>query len=333
MDAHEHQTHMRRAMVLAERGWGRVSPNPMVGAVIVRDGVVVGEGWHAGPGTEHAEAMALREAGERANGSTVYSTLEPCNRVGRTPACTEALIAAGVGTVIVAATDPNLGAGTPGLRDLRAAGIDAERGPLEAEARALNRPFEYHVSTGRPLVTLKMAASLDGKTAATDGSSRWITGEAARGDVQRLRAGSDAIVVGANTALADDPHLTVRHPRFAEARPPIRVIVDSAGRVPATGRVFDDAAPTLVASTERAPEARLDEWADAGAEIVLADRDVDGRVSLDFLFSILGKRDVQSVLIEGGASLAWSAVRDGAVHRVVLYLAPMLVGELSRPAS
>ncbi|HEY6568106.1 MAG TPA: bifunctional diaminohydroxyphosphoribosylaminopyrimidine deaminase/5-amino-6-(5-phosphoribosylamino)uracil reductase RibD [Actinomycetota bacterium] len=324
---------MRRALLLAERGWGRVSPNPMVGALVVddRDGEVLGEGWHEGPGTMHAEVMALRRAGDRARGSTVVCTLEPCHRVGRTPPCTLALIEAGVAKVVVAATDPNMGDDAPGLSDLRAAGIDVEAGVLEPEARRLNGAFERHVTTGLPTVTLKMASSLDGKSAARDGSSKWITGMEARDDVQRSRAWADAIVVGAGTVIADDPALTVRDVRFSDARPPLRVVVDSAGRVPPRGSLFDGSAPTLIATTSNAPEARVAGWVGAGAEVVVLDRDVEGGVSLPSLLAALGKRDVQGVLLEGGPTLAWSFVRDGLVDDVVLYVAPKVVGGATAP--
>jgi diaminohydroxyphosphoribosylaminopyrimidine deaminase/5-amino-6-(5-phosphoribosylamino)uracil reductase len=325
------EAHMRRALELAERGWGRVSPNPLVGALVVAGNDVVGEGWHEGPGTAHAEVMALEEAGDLARGATVVSTLEPCNRFGRTPPCTRALIEAGVARVLAGATDPNLGSGEPGLSELRHAGIDVEVSPLEAEARALNVAFDRHATTGRPFVVLKTASSLDGKTAAADGSSRWITGEAARADVHRLRAWSDAIVVGAQTAIVDDPTLSVRGPHAGTARPPMRVVVDSAGRVPPGIRLFDAAAPTLVATTDRSPEPRLREWVDAGAEVAVFERDAAGRVSLVSLIDDLGKRDVQGLLVEGGSTLAWSAVRDGVVDRVVTYLAPVLVGGAAAP--
>lgn len=320
------ERHMRRALALAERGWGRVSPNPLVGAVVVRGDTVVGEGWHQGPGTVHAEAMALAVAGERARGATVVCTLEPCNRIGRTPPCTRALIEAGVARVVAGATDPNLGADAPGLGELRAAGITVDAGVLEAEARELNIAFDRHVTTGRPFVVLKMASSLDGKTSAADGTSKWITGDEARADVQRLRAWADAIVVGAGTAIADDPSLTVRDPELDAARPPVRVVVDTAGRVPPTLRLFDGSAPTLVATTDRAAEVRMEEWIAAGADVVILDRDAGGGVSLGSLFEALGKRDVQGSLIEGGATLAWSAIRDDVVDRVVIYLAPILIG-------
>ncbi|HEX5937405.1 MAG TPA: bifunctional diaminohydroxyphosphoribosylaminopyrimidine deaminase/5-amino-6-(5-phosphoribosylamino)uracil reductase RibD [Actinomycetota bacterium] len=317
---------MRRALELAERGWGRVSPNPLVGCVIVRDGRIVGEGWHEGPGTEHAEAMALRLAGTRAAGATAFATLEPCDHHGRTPPCARALIEAGVEGVIAATRDPNPMVDGSGFRALREAGLAVEEGLLAEEAIRQNIAFRTHVRTGRPFVILKMASSLDGKAAARDGSSRWITGERARADVQRLRAWADAIVVGSGTALADDPALTVRDPAFASARPPVRVIVDPSGRVPGDRRAFDAVAPTIVAATEGLPAARRQEWLDAGADVALLDGDPAGGVSLPALVDELGKRDVQGLVLEGGPTLAWSAVRDGVVDQLVLYLAPALVG-------
>jgi diaminohydroxyphosphoribosylaminopyrimidine deaminase/5-amino-6-(5-phosphoribosylamino)uracil reductase len=317
---------MRRALELAVRGWGRVSPNPLVGCVLVRDGRVVGEGWHEGPGTEHAEAMALRLAGDRAAGATAFVTLEPCDHHGRTPPCARALIDAGVEGVIAATGDPNPIVDGSGFRALRDAGLTVEEGPFAEEAIRQNVAFRTHVRTGRPFVVLKMASSLDGKAAARDGSSKWITGEEARADVQRLRAWSDAVVVGSGTAVADDPRLTVRDPVFASARPPIRVVVDPSGRVPGDRRMFDAAAPTLVATTELTTTARRQEWVDAGADVAVLDPDPTGGVSLPALIDLLGKRDVQGVVLEGGPTLAWSAIRDGVIDQVVLYLAPMLIG-------
>jgi diaminohydroxyphosphoribosylaminopyrimidine deaminase/5-amino-6-(5-phosphoribosylamino)uracil reductase len=328
-----HETTMRRALELAERGWGRVSPNPMVGCVVVApDGATIGEGWYQGPrGNPHAEVVALRQAGDRARGATLYSTLEPCDHHGSTPPCTEAVIAAGVGTVVVAASDPNPLVDGRGITRLRDSGIAVRSGVLEAEARRLNVAFERHVTTGRPFVILKTAASLDGKTAAVDGSSRWITSEASRADAQRLRAWADAILVGAGTAIADDPALTVRDPSLAGATTPLRVVVDTAGRVPATGAVFDDAAPTLVATTDLAPDEWVARWQAAGAEVVALDRDVEGRVSLDGLVGALGKRDVQGLLVEGGATLAWALARDRLIDRIVAYVAPLVIGGAAAP--
>jgi diaminohydroxyphosphoribosylaminopyrimidine deaminase/5-amino-6-(5-phosphoribosylamino)uracil reductase len=325
---------MRRALELAERGWGRVSPNPMVGAALVNDdGVLLGEGWHEGPGRPHAEVVALTQAGDRARGATLVCTLEPCNRFGRTPPCTRAVIDAGVGRVVIAATDPHLGTDAPGIAELRSAGIDVELGTLGSEARRLNKAFERHVTTGAPWVTLKMAMSLDGKTAAADGSSRWISGPGSRADVQRLRAWADAIIVGAGTAIADRPALTVRDERYARARPPLRVVLDASGRVPASGPLFDGAAPTVIATSDAAPEGRVREWSAAGADVMVLDHAGDGGVALEPLLHALGKRDVQGVLVEGGATLAWSFVRDGLVDDVIVYVAPTLVGGVGAPGA
>jgi diaminohydroxyphosphoribosylaminopyrimidine deaminase/5-amino-6-(5-phosphoribosylamino)uracil reductase len=320
---------MRRALDLAALGRGLAAPNPMVGAVLVRDGVVVGEGWHAGPGTHHAEVAALEAAGEAARGATLICTLEPCDHHGRTPPCTDALIRAGIARAVIAATDPNPVVDGRGIARLRHAGIAVETGTLEAEARRLNRGFERHVVTGLPFVTLKLAASLDGKTAAADGTSKWITGQEARADVHRLRAGADAILVGAGTVLADDPALTVRDPAFG-GRPPLRVIADARGRVPADRTVFDDAAPSLVVTTDLAPPDRIAAWSDRGAEVVVVEASPAG-VLVTRLVETLGKRDVQSLLVEGGATLAWSLVEARLVDSIVLYLAPLLVGGATAP--
>jgi diaminohydroxyphosphoribosylaminopyrimidine deaminase / 5-amino-6-(5-phosphoribosylamino)uracil reductase len=329
----EDQAHMYRALQLAERGLGRVSPNPMVGAVVVApDGTVVGEGWHEGPGTAHAEVMALAAAGDLARGGTVIVTLEPCDHVGRTPPCTDALIESGVRKVVAAMADPNPIVNGSGFAHLREAGIEVEVGVEAARAAELNRAFVRHATTGLAFVTLKMASSLDGKSAAADGTSRWISGPAARADVQRLRAWADAVVIGSGTALADDPSLTLRDPDLADARQPLRVVADSTGRVAPTGRLFDGSAATVIATTDRAPVDRVRAWEEAGADVMVCDRGSDDRVSLSSLVRDLGKRDVQGILIEGGASLAWGAVREAVIDDVVLYLAPKLVGGVAAPS-
>ncbi len=324
------ERHMRRALELAALGRGLVSPNPMVGAVIVRDGRVVGEGWHEGPGTPHAELRALAAAGELARGATLYCSLEPCDHVGRTPPCTRAIVGSRLARAVIAAGDPNPLVDGRGFERLRASGIEVETGVLEEASRRLNAAFERHVVTGMPFVTLKTAASLDGKTAARDRSSKWITGDAARDDVKRLRAAADAIVVGAGTVIDDDPSLTVRDPSY-RGRPPLRVVIDSSGRVPAGARAFDGSAPTLVATTARSRRRAVEAWTAAGADVVSFDQDGTDGVSLPELMAHLGKRDVQSVLLEGGATLAWSFVRERLVDRVVLYLAPKLVGGAQAP--
>jgi diaminohydroxyphosphoribosylaminopyrimidine deaminase / 5-amino-6-(5-phosphoribosylamino)uracil reductase len=320
----DHEAHMRRALQLAELGRGLASPNPIVGAVVVRDGRVVGEGWHEGPGTPHAEAAALFAAGDAARGATLYVTLEPCDHQGRTPPCTRAIVRAGVSAVVAAMTDPNPVVDGRGFARLRQEGIEVLAPILPERASRQNEAFAKHIRTGLPLITLKLAATLDGKVAARDGSSRWITGEAARARVNRMRAAADAIMVGAGTALADDPALTVRDPDY-RGRPVLRVLVDARGVVPGTGRLFSQEAPTLVATTEAAPVDRRDAWAAAGADVAVFDAE-GGRVPLRSLFGHLGKRDVQSVLLEGGPTLAWSAVREGMVDRMALFMAPKLLG-------
>jgi diaminohydroxyphosphoribosylaminopyrimidine deaminase / 5-amino-6-(5-phosphoribosylamino)uracil reductase len=323
---------MRRALDLAARGAGRVSPNPLVGAVVVRGGEVVGEGWHRGPGTPHAEALALEASGDRSRGATLYTTLEPCSHYGRTPPCAPRVIEAGIARVVAAMGDPNPLVNGQGLAALRAAGIEVEVGILEAEAARQNEAFLKHVRTGLPFVTLKMAASLDGKAAARDGSSRWITGTKSRSEVHRLRALADAVLVGAGTAFRDDPSLTVRDAE-ALGEAPLRVVVDGRGIVPDTHRLFvDGAARTLVATTEQAPEVRRNAWRARGAEVLLLDDAGSGLIPLRDLFRELGKRDVQHVLMEGGPTIAWEAVREGMVDRLVLFFAPILVGGEEAPS-
>jgi diaminohydroxyphosphoribosylaminopyrimidine deaminase/5-amino-6-(5-phosphoribosylamino)uracil reductase len=320
---------MRRALELAERGRGSVSPNPIVGAVVVRDERAVGEGFHRGPGTPHAEVVALSQAGELARGATLYTTLEPCAHFGRTPPCTQAIVDAGVARVVSALRDPHAIVDGRGFARLAEAGIDLSEGVSASEAARQLQAYTKHVTTGLPFLVLKMAATLDGKVAARDGSSRWITGSDARADVHRLRAACDAILVGSGTALADDPSLTVRDVP-AGARSPLRVLVDSRGRVDASHRLFEGDAPTLVATTDRSPEGRRDAWRTAGAEVETFGA-VDDGLSLHSLLEHLGKRDVQQLLLEGGPTLAWGAVEAGLVDRLVLYLAPKLLGGVDAP--
>ena len=323
------EAYLERALGLAERGRGLTSPNPLVGAVVVAGGRILGEGFHEGPGLPHAEIVALEEAGEGTRRATLYTTLEPCDHFGRTPPCTRAIARAGVARVVCAMGDPNPVVDGRGFAALEAAGIEVRAGVLAQDAMRLNEAYVKHVRTGLPFVTWKMAASLDGKVAARDGTSRWITGEAARADVHRLRAAADAILVGAGTALVDDPSLTVRDPRY-KGRPPFRVLVDARGRVPETGDLFDASAPTMVATTSLAPRERREAWRARGAEVVEYEPE-GGGVPLTQLLSDLGKRDIQGVLLEGGPTLAWSMVEDRAVDKVVVYLAPKLIGGQDAP--
>ena len=288
---------MRRAIALAELGLGSTSPNPIVGCVLVGPGgSIIGEGYHARAGEAHAEVNALRDAGGRAPGATAFVTLEPCRHTGRTPPCTQALIDAGVSRVVFAVADPDPAAGH-GADDLRAAGVLVEEGLLADEAARSNAAWLHHARTGRPFVTWKYAATLDGRAAAADGTSRWITGEAARHDVHVLRARSDAIVVGTGTVLADDPRLDVRLPDVANRNRPLRVVVGHR-EVPPGSKVFDDAAQTVVL-TEHDPKSVL---------------------------AFLSERGVISVLLEGGPTLAGAFVAAGMVDRVVAYIAPALLG-------
>jgi diaminohydroxyphosphoribosylaminopyrimidine deaminase/5-amino-6-(5-phosphoribosylamino)uracil reductase len=298
---------MDRALALAADGLGATSPNPSVGAVIIAaDGTVVGEGHTAPAGGPHAEVVALNAAGDRARGGTAVVTLEPCDHTGRTGPCTHALVGAGVARVVFAVADPNpLAAGGAGT--LRARGIDVAGGLREAQAAHLSRYWRTAVRRGRPYVIWKYASTLDGRSAAADGTSKWITSEPARADVHRLRAGVDAIIAGIGTVLADDPALTVRVP--GPRRAPLRVVVDAAGRTPADARVRDDAAPTWIATA-----------AEVGAG-------ADGRVDLDKLLAGLYGRGVRAALIEGGPTLAGAFLAAGLVDEVVGYLAPKLLGE------
>src|SRR5680860_861151 len=301
--AHD-QRFMRRAVVLAERGRHTVSPNPLVGCVLVdpADGAVVAEGWHERAGEPHAEAAALAAAGERAAGATAYVTLEPCAHRGRTPPCADALIAAGVARVVVALADPNaLAAG--GTPRLRAAGIAVDEGCLADEVRRQNAVFLHGLATGRPYVVAKAAVSLDGRIAAADGSSQWLTGPATRERVHALRAEVDAVLVGSGTVLADNPSLTCRLPGY-DGPQPLRVVLDTRGRTPAGAAVTDDAAPTLI-------------W--------------DGNRNLDSLLGVLWGRGVRSVLLEGGAAVLHSFLAAGLVDRLHVHVAPVLLGERGRP--
>ncbi|HET6771017.1 MAG TPA: bifunctional diaminohydroxyphosphoribosylaminopyrimidine deaminase/5-amino-6-(5-phosphoribosylamino)uracil reductase RibD [Actinomycetota bacterium] len=324
--------YMRRALELAERGRGLVSPNPLVGAVVVRDGEIVGEGWHEGPGRPHAEIVALDAAGDSARGADLYVSLEPCSHFGRTPPCAPRVAASGVARVMAALEDPNPLVNGEGFAHLRQAGVHIQVGALADVARQQNEAFLKHVRTRLPFVTLKMAASLDGKAAARDGSSRWITGEEARAEVHRMRSAADAILVGAGTALRDDPSLTVRDPDY-RGRPKLRVIVDGRGIVPETHRIFSDGlAPSLVATSEGAPRERRDAWRRTGAEVLVLDDAGSALIPLEDLLAELGKRDVQHVLMEGGPTIAWEAVQRNLVDKVVLFFAPVLVGGETAPS-
>jgi len=302
-----------------------------VGAVLVRDGEVVGSGWHRQVGGPHAEVEALRAAGDRgdhARGATLYVTLEPCSHHGRTPPCVDALVEAGVARVVVALQDPDHHVAGQGIASLREHGITVDVG-IEAEPAArLLAPYLVHRALGRSFVVLKTATSLDGRSAARDGSSRWITGPSARADVHELRADSQAVIVGAGTALADRPSLTARDTRASVERQPLRVVLDAQGRVPAEGPLFDASlAPTLVITTTAAPEEATSAWLAAGAKVQTVAASATGTgVDLMSALELLAGLGVLQALVEGGGRLAGAFFEAGLVDRLVTYVAPTILG-------
>jgi diaminohydroxyphosphoribosylaminopyrimidine deaminase / 5-amino-6-(5-phosphoribosylamino)uracil reductase len=327
----EDRAHLRRTLELAERGRGRVSPNPVVGAVLVDDGEVVGEGHHAALGDVHAEVAAIRDCRERGNdpaGATLYVSLEPCAHRGRQPPCTDAILAAGLARVVIAADDPSPKASGRGPGILRDEGVRVEfaDGGEAAAARLANQAFRKHARTGRPLVTLKAALSLDGFTATSSGDSRWISGAESRALVHRWRAEADAVAVGIGTALADDPLLTARDIETADVRQPARIVFDSSARLPLDSRLVEslDEAPLYVIARPGAPAERIDALRGAGAEVVevAGNRGPMVAAALDEL----GRRDVTSVLLEGGAELAGSFLVAGEIDELALFIAPLLLG-------
>jgi diaminohydroxyphosphoribosylaminopyrimidine deaminase/5-amino-6-(5-phosphoribosylamino)uracil reductase len=315
---------MRRALELAERAKGRTSPNPMVGALVVKGGDLVGEGFHAYAGSDHAEVVSLDEAGV---------SLEPCCHHGRTPPCVGRIVQAGIRRVVAACEDPNPAVCGKGLGALRAAGIAVEVGCLAEEAARLNEAFFKHVRTGLPFITLKVAASLDGKIATRTGDSRWITGESARRRVHQLRNEVDAVLVGIGTILRDDPLLTTRL-GIADQRDPIRVIVDNLARLPLRAKVVNRAstAPTILAVSQTAPRSRVEALEREGIQVLVVE-DSPRRVSLERLVEVLGKRGILSVMVEGGAEINASALREGIVDKVCIFLAPMLIGGKTAPTA
>lgn len=320
---------MRRALALAANGRATTHPNPRVGCVIVRDDGegprIVGEGWHQRAGEPHAEVFALRAAGARARGADVYVTLEPCAHHGRTPPCADALIAAGVRRVFAAIGDPFPQVAGQGFAKLRAAGIECTSGLLEAEARALCRGFLSRIERRRPWLTLKLAMSLDGRTAMATGESRWITGDAAREDVHRLRAEAGAVLTSSDTVLADDPELTVRLPRAADEgwRQPDRIVLDTSARVPATAKVWNPGARRfwLTAVAAAAP---------AEVESTVLLRDLSGHLSLPAALRYLAARDINEVFAECGPRLAGALLRERLVDELLVYAAPKLLGDDAR---
>lgn len=312
---------MARALRLAHKGLFTTTPNPRVGCVVAKDGIVVGEGWHARAGEAHAEIHALNAAGIAARGATAYVTLEPCSHHGRTPPCADALIAAGVASVVVAMRDPNPQVGGNGLEKLRAAGIAFGSGLMAAEARELNIGFVSRMERGRPWVRLKLAASLDGKTALNNGRSQWITGPEARCDGHAFRARACAILTGAGTVRDDDPRLTVRD--VPTSRQPLRVVVDSHLEIPSTARILQGGNTLLAAAGEDA--AKIAALRAAGAEVIVLPNP-QGKVDLPHLLQALADRGVNELHVEAGHKLNGSLLREGLVDELLLYFAPTILG-------
>jgi diaminohydroxyphosphoribosylaminopyrimidine deaminase/5-amino-6-(5-phosphoribosylamino)uracil reductase len=320
--------YMAQALSLARLALGQVSPNPAVGAVVVKEGVVLGQGYTQPPGSDHAEIVALKQAGEKARGGTLYVTLEPCCHYGRTPPCTQAVIAAGISEVQAATIDPNPRVSGKGKAELEQAGIRVYVGEHEEEAKEIIEAFARYITTGLPFATAKFAMSLDGKIATRTGDSRWITGEEARRYVHNLRYINDAIMAGVNTVLADDPLLTVRccGGRGGSAkRQPLRVIVDSQGRTPLTARLFTEPGKILLAVGRRMPPEKKAAFAQTGAELLELPSS-GGLVDLTSLLKALGERQITSVLVEGGGTLLGSLFDNGLVDKVVAFIAPVIIG-------
>jgi diaminohydroxyphosphoribosylaminopyrimidine deaminase/5-amino-6-(5-phosphoribosylamino)uracil reductase len=317
---------MKIALRLAARGAGSVSPNPMVGAVVVQDGEVVGRGWHHRYGEPHAEVMALRDAGSLSRGATLYVTLEPCNHHGKTPPCTEAVLAAGVKRVVASTPDPNRTVSGGGAAFLREKGLQVEMGLLAGEVRRLNEAWFTWVETGLPFVIAKAACSLDGKIATRTGDSQWLTGEAARAFGHRLRHACDAILVGIGTVLADNPQLTTRLAR-RPGNDPIRVVLDSRLRLPLSAHLLhlSSPAPTWVACTAAAPAENIQALEFQGIKVLVLP-EKDGRVALTPLLQELGRRRVQSLLVEGGAEVLGAFLDQRLVDKFYFFYAPKILG-------
>ncbi|MDZ7369758.1 MAG: bifunctional diaminohydroxyphosphoribosylaminopyrimidine deaminase/5-amino-6-(5-phosphoribosylamino)uracil reductase RibD [candidate division KSB1 bacterium] len=317
---------MRRALRLAEKGRGAVSPNPMVGAVIVKEGRIIGEGWHEQYGKAHAEVNAIHRSVGDLRGATMYVTLEPCNHTGKTGPCTMAILESGISEVVVALRDPNPLVNGQGINFLRTKGITVREGVLEEEARALNKGYCKHVKTGLPYVLLKMAQTLDGRIAASSGQSKWVTGEDARLAARKLRAQNDAILVGINTILADDPHLTVSP---AKGTPPLRVILDSKLRIPLDANVVSDEMPhkTLIFTTEQASKEKVARITERGVLVKILEADERGLIPIPAILRTLGQMGVTSIMIEGGSRVHTECLRSGCADEIVIFIAPKILGE------
>ncbi|MBN2533057.1 MAG: bifunctional diaminohydroxyphosphoribosylaminopyrimidine deaminase/5-amino-6-(5-phosphoribosylamino)uracil reductase RibD [Spirochaetales bacterium] len=322
---------MKKTLALAKRGEGMTSPNPAVGAILVKNEVIVGQGFHKRAGTPHAEVIALLEAGKKAEGSTLYVNLEPCCHYGKTPPCVNRIIQNKIKRVVIGMKDPNPLVNGKGIAALKKAGISVLTGVLETDAKKINEIFCKYITGGLPFVTMKAAITLDGKIASYSGSSRWITGEASRKFVHKLRFIHDAVMVGIGTVLNDDPLLTCRFSGKKE-KPISRIIVDSRGRIPLNARVLNPATRhrTIIASTTGLPERKYNALEQKGAEIILTESD-NGRVNILKLFTILGQRGICSVFLEGGGTLNSSIINNRLADKLFLFIAPKIIGGKEAP--
>ncbi len=329
----EDEKYMRLALQLARKGLGKTSPNPMVGAVVVRRGEIVGKGYHHRAGGPHAEILALSQAGGKARGATLYLNLEPCDHFGRTPPCTRAILESGIKRVVAGMRDPNPLVSGKGIARLRRAGVEVSLGVLQKECEELNAAFRKYITSRTPFIILKSAMSLDGKIATRSGDSHWISGETSRGLVHRLRSMSDAVMVGIGTVLKDDPLLNVRLTGRKINRHPLRVVVDSRLRLPFHSRIVRTARefPTVAVTTRSAPPAKIKRLAKLGVEAVVLRSDRENRVSLKALLRELGRRGVLTVLLEGGPTLHASALQEKIVDRFLIFLAPKIIGGEKAP--
>ena len=327
-----HVAFMRRALDLARRATGRTSPNPLVGAVVVKDGQVIGEGYHRKAGTPHAEVHALNAAGENARGATLYVTLEPCCHWGRTPPCTDALINAGIAEVYIAGVDPNPKVAGKGVRQLEKSGLRVHVGVCEQAAADLNEIYRKYIQTGTPFVILKTAMSLDGKIATVSGESQWITSEASRQHGHQIRDTVDAILVGRGTVERDNPALTTRL-QDGDGQDAIRIVLDSHASIPTDARIFnaESEAGVIIAVTPAAPAENVAALQNAGAEFVTVPATDGNQVCFKSLMEILGGREITSVLIEGGGEINASAIAAGIVDKVMCFIAPKIIGGRKAP--
>ena len=321
--------YMNLALNLARGTLGQTSPNPVVGAVLVKDGQIIGMGAHLRAGEPHAEVHAVQMAGDQVKGSTLYVTLEPCSHYGKTPPCSDLIIKSGVKKVFVATTDPNPQVAGTGIERMTKAGIEVKVGILQEEARDLNKIFFYNIQTGLPYVTLKSAASLDGKTATVMGESKWITGDESRADVHHLRHQHDGIMVGVNTVLKDNPSLTTR--LLVGGKNPIRIILDTHLRTPLDAQVIiDQQAPTWIVTGAEVDQNRVSQFSELGIEVLKMESQ---KISIKEMIVVLGKRGITSLFVEGGAEVHGSFLKEHAFQQIITYIAPKLIGGKNAPTS